>query len=530
MLNPHAQSFLPHNAMQSDHISYDRSFCGTSKFNFLSFNARSLFNKMDEIAQVAIEKRPSLIAICETWANPLEPDSLYELRDYSLYRHDRQHCRGGGVAVYVHSSIPHKHKTNITMSNFESLWLELDLPNVSLTVGCSYRPPNTDPYTFCQQLEPCLGLCNMNSPFLLVGDMNAKHTSWLSTDITDRAGDLLSYLLDTAGLNQHVSFPTCISRGNLKSCLDVVISNVPEEDLSVTSYPPVGASDHVLVGGNVSLACPPQAPTPQQNVEAWRWNWDPDHVVALKEALSSMQLLPPAEEIPQLSMTDLWSHWHDSLINTAHLYCTNFTPRRTHQTCPGRRPWMTQPLLCSIKLKHQLYRQYLRTRSAENWLTFVTQRNRTTILRREAKSAFVSTTAQGDVTGIPQGNLYKLMKSLRSSPKKELPPITANETVARSDGEKAEAFNNFFISESQKSVSVPTEAVPEIGVSRIIGSELKEIITTQEEVRKLLSALDFRKSAGYDGIPTTRHSLRRITQGICQLHSSNVPWTQQDDG
>ena len=502
MLNPHAQSFLPHNATQSDHISYDRSFCGTSKFNFLSFNARSLFNKMDEIAQVAIEKRPSLIAICETWANPLEPDSLYELPDYSLYRHDRQHCRGGGVAVYVHSSIPHKHKTNITMSNFESLWLELDLPNVSLTVGCSYRPPNTDPYTFCQQLEPCLGLCNMNSPFLLVGDMNAKHTSWLPTDITDRAGDLLSYLLDTAGLNQHVSFPTCISRGNLKSCLDVVISNVPEEDLSVTSYPPVGASDHVLVGGHVSLACPPQAPTPQQNVEAWRWNWDPDRVVALKEALSSMQLLPPAEEIPQLSMTDLWSHWHDSLINTAHLYCTNFAPRRTHQTCPGRRPWMTQQLLCSIKLKHQLYRQYLRNRSAENWLTFVTQRNRTTTLLREAKSAFVSTTTQGDVTGVPQRNLYKLMKSLRSSPKKELPPISANEAVARSDGEKAEAFNNFFISESQKSVSGPTEAVPEIGVSRIIGSELKEIITTQEEVRKLLSALDFRKSAGYDGIPT----------------------------
>ena len=44
--------------------------------------------------------------------------------------------------------------------------------------------------------------------------------------------------------------------------------------------------------------------------------------------------------------------------------------------------------------------------------------------------------------------------------------------------------------------------MPEVSVSRIFGSELKEIITTQEEVRKLLSALDFRKSAGYDGIPT----------------------------
>ena len=77
---------------------------------------------------------------------------------------------------------------------------------------------------------------------------------------------------------------------------------------------------------------------------------------------------------------------------------------------------MTQQLLCSIKLKHQLYRQYLRTRSAENWLAILTQRNRTTTQLREAKSAFVSTTTQGDVTGVPQRILYKLMESLRSSP------------------------------------------------------------------------------------------------------------------
>ena len=105
--------------------------------------------------------------------------------------------------------------------------------------------------------------------------------------------------------NQHVSFPTCIlPRRSHLHC------DVPEEDLSVTSYNPVGASDHVLVGGHVSIACTPQAPTPQQHVETWRWNWDPDRVVALKGALGSMQLLPPAEEIPQLSMSELWSHWH----------------------------------------------------------------------------------------------------------------------------------------------------------------------------------------------------------------------------
>ena len=57
----------------------------------------------------------------------------------------------------------------------------------------------------------------------------------------------------------------------------------------------------------------------------------------------------------------------------------------------------------------------------------------------------------------------------------------------------------------------PTEAIPEIGVSRIIGSELEEIITTQEEVGKLLSALDLRKSAGYDGTTT---KLLKITADV----------------
>ena len=178
----------------------------------------------------------------------------------------------------------------------------------------------------------------------------------------------------------------------------------------------------------MSIACTPQAPTPQQHVETWRWNWDPDRVVALKGALGSMQLLPPAEEIPQLSMSDLWSHWHHSLTNTAYLYCTNFAPRCKHQSRPGRRPWMTHSFFAALNssISSSVMISISELKGAETWIAFVTQRNRTTTQLREAKSAFVSAPARGDVTGAQERNLYKLMTSLRSSPFKHPPPTVVD--------------------------------------------------------------------------------------------------------
>ena len=55
----------------------------------LYVNARSLFNKIDELRALAHNNPPQMIAVTETWCQLHEQDGLYSNPDYSLYRSDR---------------------------------------------------------------------------------------------------------------------------------------------------------------------------------------------------------------------------------------------------------------------------------------------------------------------------------------------------------------------------------------------------------------------------------------------------------
>ena len=76
-------------------------------FPVMYFNARSLINKHALLQSYAMEIKPKLIAITETWAKPEMRDgkSIFSLPGYSLLRDDRHAKRGGGVMIYISSEI-----------------------------------------------------------------------------------------------------------------------------------------------------------------------------------------------------------------------------------------------------------------------------------------------------------------------------------------------------------------------------------------------------------------------------------------
>lgn len=481
-------------------------------FCFLSLNARSLINKTDELSKI-INLHPTpicVIAVCETWCSPSEPDSLYSIAGFTLYRCDRHHSRGGGVALYINDTLIHKQLPGITMSTFESLWVEVNVGTPSpLIVGCSYRPPRSEPRLFCQELERSLNTARQASTnVLLLGDLNAKHQSWLSTDITDTAGDYLHTLLDSYGLSQLCNFSTCITRGTPKSCLDLVITNLNSDSVSLTEAPPLGNSDHISILGCISsLNSLQSAQSTPPTSRAWRWCWAPERLHNLKHHLANISLLPL--NCSDWSCDALWNYWRSSLLKAAHLYCTSLqTPTvvdrpRSHVSL---KPWITSDLLSEIRFKHKCFRTYLHTRSTQDWEAFVAQRNKTSSLLRGAKSAFVCQAASSsnpiDDMSTHRPNLYKLMSCLKKQPKSDLPDLVCNSQVLDTPASKATAFNEFFVSENQKSVGSSDEPVPAIKVPRVDETLLTHITTTPNEVERLLKSLDHTKSAGEDNIPT----------------------------
>ena len=248
-------------------------------FSFFSLNARSLLNKFDELPSLiqTCHPLPTAIAITETWcSSPLEGDSLSDLPYYSLYCCDRQQGRGGGCLVYIHSSTTHSPLSMYDVSGYESVWIELTLPNCqSFVFGVSYRPPSSDIHHYCASLESCL--CRASpKPMVLVGDFSAKNTSWLSTDPADSAWRALQALLLTYGLTEHVNFPTHAAGGILNSCIDLVAASDTLHPTSVHPLPPLCNSDHLAILGILEL---PTRPTPiiaAVQPRSWSWIWDSD--------------------------------------------------------------------------------------------------------------------------------------------------------------------------------------------------------------------------------------------------------------
>ena len=99
----------------------------TTRWTFLSFNSRSLYNKLEELDSLLtdLSPPPTFIRVQETWCIPSEPDSLYNLVGYLTFRRDRPNRLGGGVLIYVRAEAVADvtRQPNLETEN-EDLWLK----------------------------------------------------------------------------------------------------------------------------------------------------------------------------------------------------------------------------------------------------------------------------------------------------------------------------------------------------------------------------------------------------------------------
>ena len=261
--------------------------------------------------------------------------------------------------------------------------------------------------------------------------------------------------------------------------------------------PPLGASDHIVISGDIKYKTKQLNYVSKPNRTSWKWSQDA--VGRLRQALLTTNLLP---EVPHnRSVNGFWSHWKHKVISLAEQHCK--TPPRlpnTQQRQSPSRPWITKDLLTGIKLKHKLYRTYLHDRSAHNWESFTSQRNKVTTMLRRAKSTFVLSQSHPD--NFSHSNLHKVVKCLKTKTCTPIPDLINQSQNAKTPLSKATMLNNFFIQQSQQSVSNCNNEIPRINTTPTITSTLTNFKTTPTDVEDLLQQLDTSKSNGSDGIPT----------------------------
>ena len=250
--------------------------------------------------------------------------------------------------------------------------------------------------------------------------------------------------------HQDNDFPTLLTLTGFSSCLDIIATNFPCENIAIEHLPPLGNSDHSSLlgkfdGPRLTLVESQPATRP-----AWVWSWEPERLAALKEDLARSQRLPSKADCEVLSCDHLWDFWRKHLLQKAYLYCTRLVSSKCSATRHSK-PWMANELYEAIKAKHKSFRLHLARKTLATWTAFCKQRNWVSLQLRSAESNFVSsaTNAEPSESSMSHPNLYKLMKALKKPPQQNIPDLTDDTSTATTDQAKSEMLNTFFISQSK---------------------------------------------------------------------------------
>ena len=176
------------------------------------------------------------ICLSETYLDSTIPDSLLEIDGYNLVRADHpNNIKRGGVCIYYKESLPAR---VINLPYFKEARLsEMTDNNKKITVSVIYRSPSRNNSEFdsflsnLEQLVRDISKCKLTVS-VIIGDFNARSSSWRSEDINTSEGTKLYSLKFLNGFSHLINEPTHIQT-NSSSCIDLVSTDQP--NLSVNS-------------------------------------------------------------------------------------------------------------------------------------------------------------------------------------------------------------------------------------------------------------------------------------------------------
>ena len=160
-----------------------------ASWNVAGFTA----NKVADLTHFLHTHKVDVLCMQELrWGTERSPLSIQGYSATTLPRTSR----GGGVALYVRASLPHKPLRPLNvLGASEQVYVQLELGRNKILVGSVYLPPpaQVDPGLFAHALR-------LQLPTIIGGDFNSHH-EWWSQGVPNGAGTRLQEELEEAGLD-----------------------------------------------------------------------------------------------------------------------------------------------------------------------------------------------------------------------------------------------------------------------------------------------------------------------------------------
>ena len=453
-------------------------------------NADSLLNKRDELTALVNVHQFDIIGITEVLPknrNSSIDDVEWCIPGYNKFSENFDDYTGRGIIVYIKESITAVIlQTNYTHVEVVQVAIPLEGRH-SLLIQCIYRSPNSDKDCI-DELKDILTRDTINgvkyTHRLIFGDFNLKGINWEEQEsfesVTHISSLFLEYVRDSF-LYQHVKDFTRYRDGQEPSILDLIFTN--EEDMiqHLDYKPPIGNSDHVSLVFKFLTGSVYRKYDKVDKRQYFKGNYP-----AVNDNLASVNW---EKELAQSDIEDTWGRFTD-IINKEILINI---PVRKSSLKTFNTPWMNNETLTSVIKKRRAWNKYAHCRNPTNWEKYKDARRDANSDVRKAKFEY----ERGIATNIKTNSkdFWTYVRS-KTKVKDSIEGLEDNDGLLHTDNtEKASLLNEYF-----KSVFTDEDIHTIPHFEKKTDCNINDIDISEENVKKLLSKLNVKKTQGTDNL------------------------------
>ena len=409
-------------------------------FSLCHINIRSIKANLPsfEICLDNLKGEFSAIGMSETWLQDSDC-SLYNIEGYNLIENHRNLRRGGGVAIFLKRAISYHKRTELELmgDSYESVFIEIDKDifhnEKNIIIGVIYRPPGTDLEIFNEQIGELLNkIKNENKFCYLMGDYNVnllnygKHRE--TTDFVDalHSNSFVSLINRPTRVNGHSAtlidniFTNCFS--NIHDTFQCLIQT------DISDHFPI-----IHVDGSVKQAV--------SDTYIHRRNMSQRNK---HEFLCAMSTVDFNSIYSQIDTQEAFSMFHSMLLK---LYNKHFPMQKIKLKYNSRKPWLTQGLKDSIRVKNKLNGDYMKINSVAREMKYKTYRNKLNHVLRHAERKHYSDLLDDNRNNVKR--TWQILKSIVNKNKatKIQDKFKLSDDTLTTDKSMISAkFNDFFYS------------------------------------------------------------------------------------
>ena len=419
-----------------------------------------------------------IIGVTESWLDTSNVDFIaeFKLPGYTTFSCERKNRIGGGVILYIRSTLhPVSVKTE-TITNVDTVFIKIKNKSTKVIIGLIYRPPG-QPLEIDHALSESIFETSCRCEVVVMGDFNLPVTRWGDPLNSHTGRDLYTNLLES-DLHQHVNKPT---RDN--NILDLIFSTTQNLVNEVKIGPVFSSSDHRIITFNIQVKEDKVKASKEKVPDYQRANF-----IRLRSILNNADW---SEITTETNIDKSWEVF-TTILNNAINLCVPYRNRRS--ATKNKPKWWNKEIKNSLSLKKRAYNKYISTHNEADKLEFDRIRRETKRLIKRSKKNLEEYIAEASKSNPKEFYSYVNNKKALTCSIGPLAKEHGNHT--NDENEMATILNNFFASVFTEEDCLSAQPLEVRRTEKILGG----IPIVESDVLHTIEKIKVNKTPGPDKI------------------------------